>query len=101
MLPAFLFFTGRYRNFTKAKNKKMQNDKNNGVIFYWVDSDICFISSAVIPEGLFIAKNENGKTINQKILSNCNSGHLSISKKNKTVEVSIISGELQFTKTLK
>ena len=79
----------------------MQEKANNEILFYWVDNDIYFIASTVISQGLFIAKNDDGKPIGQKVLSNCNSEHLSIPPKTKSVVVSIISENLQYTKTVK
>ncbi len=79
--------------------KKETNDTT--VIFYWVGNEIHFISSSVISNGIFIAKNEKGTPINQKIVSNCNSEHLLIPGNNKTVVVSLISEHFQYTKTVK
>ncbi len=79
----------------------MLNEINSDVLFYWVDNDIYFISSTLISQGLFIAKNKEGKAISQKIVSNCNSEHLSIPKSYKTVVVSLISENFQYTKTVK
>ena len=79
----------------------MQNRSNKILMMtYNIGNDIFFISSIVISNGLFTVKNKDGLLLGQKIISNCNSDYITIPKKNKTVEISIISKDVEYKKTL-
>lgn len=79
----------------------MRNRGNNILIIaYNIKNEIFFISSIVILHRLFTVKNKEGLLLGQKTISNCNSECITIPKINKTVEISIISKDVEYKKTL-
>ena len=80
----------------------MQNKITDVVVLpYSIGNKIYFISSTIISEGLLTVKDMDGSLMAQKILSNCNEDHITVSKNIKTVEISIISENINYRKTIK
>jgi len=74
------------------------------VLIYSIGNTIYFLSSAIISDGLLIAKNEQEKTISETVISNSNYGYLEIDKRTmaklKATTVTIISNEINYEKKL-
>ncbi len=83
----------------------MQNEVDDTSVFiYLADNKVYFLASSIISNGLLIVKNEKGKTILQKVITDTNQGFLTIARKLKSklkkVTICIISTEINYEKKL-
>jgi hypothetical protein len=109
MLPVFFairfVLVEIYRSKNANRMQKVKTEKETAkVLIYAIGNTIYFLSSAVISDGLLVAKNEQEKTISEKVILNSNYGCLEIDStimtKTKTATVSIISNEINYEKKL-
>ena len=81
--------------------RNMQNSDEGNILVYTNQNEIYFLSTTPIREGVVTIKKTDGTVISQKLLSNSNYEHLALPAGVHKVEVSIVSDELIYKKTLR